>query len=433
MKLISHSKLEQPATQIFDGEVILACADDQLKSLVRSVVPNVRFAENLAQSIDALKELESLAENQPVIIFDFSPGEGIADAALDSNEKVVPVLIRGVNSSRKGFLPNPERSVYVTTLKGGADLAELNSVLQIAVTIGGGKAIAEETGAVARYDKSLSILVADDNRTNLLVVSKVLEQAGHTVTTVENGAAAVEALECEQFDVAIMDLNMPVLNGFDAFKKYRNSLGDRGLIPVIALTADATDATNARCIDAGFQACATKPIEPRHLLEVIAEVTAHPSYEMASPALIPSMHQVTSPQPRLSGNIKVKRETLHKLEQLGGRSFVEEVINQFIKDGHNMMNGLRLAFEERDAAKFDDELHAMRSSAGNIGAEALYRTCLALKQISAKELEAKGEKLLEQLAAEVNCARKELADYLGETVAAKESVSAVLSKTQTCH
>ena len=282
-------------------------------------------------------------------------------------------------------------------------------------------------------DKSLSILVADDNRTNLLVVSKVLEQAGHTVTTVENGAAAVEALECEQFDIAIMDLNMPVLNGFDAFKKYQNSLGDRASIPVIALTADATDTTNTRCIEAGFQACATKPIEPRRLLEVVAEVTAHSSNEVASPALVPPMHQLTSRQSRLSAKTKVKREALRKLEQLGGRSFVEEVINQFMKDESYMLNGLRLAIAERDASKFDDELHAMRSSAGNIGAESLYRTCLALKQISAEDLEAKGEEYLEQLAAEVDCARKGLADYLGDTVAAMESTSAAVPKTQTRH
>ena len=143
-------KLERRPVRNFDGEVVLVGADDQLKSLVRSVVPNVWCAENTAQSIDALKELESLAERQPVVIFDCSPDKDVANAVLESKGKIDPVLIRGVDPSHNGFLPSPERSFYVTTLKDGAELAELNSVLQIAVAIGGGKVITEEADPDAR-------------------------------------------------------------------------------------------------------------------------------------------------------------------------------------------------------------------------------------------------------------------------------------------
>jgi two-component system sensor histidine kinase RpfC len=303
------------------------------------------------------------------------------------------------------------------------------SVLQIALAAGGRRLIQKQTLSRAQNDRRLSILVADDNRTNQLVFSKILERAGHTVTAVENGAAAVEALRCKRFDVAIMDLNMPVLNGVDAFRQYKDWLGDRVPTPVIALTADATATTSARCADVGFQACATKPIEPQRLLDLITQVITQSSIEVASPTLVPQLDQRYPDHPEPVRKAKVRRETLLKLEQLGGRPFVDELIKQFTSDGDNMLHCLKSAFLDRDASKFDDQLHAMRSSAGNIGADALYSACLSLRQISPEELDAKGEEYLRQLSAELDVARKELAYYLAEPVTSKDLVTGPIQES----
>ena len=165
---------------------------------------------------------------------------------------------------------------------------------------------------------------------------------------------------------------MPVLNGIDAFKQYRSNLDGRTPTPVVALTADATTEAAARCAEVGFRACATKPIKPEHLLELISKVVARSSDRIR----VTSAGSRTGPckpwnHSGPTGKDTVRRETLRNLELLGGRHFVEELIKQFTNDGQHTLNCLQLALAETNAAEFDDQLHAMRSAAGNIGAEFL--------------------------------------------------------------
>ena len=119
-------------------------------------------------------------------------------------------------------------------------------------------------------ERSLSILVAEDKRTNQIVIAKILDRAGHRVTLVDNGEAALDMLEMQEFDLVLMDVNMPVMNGIEATKLYRFAALGRPHVPVVALTADATEEVARRCEEAGMDACITKPIEPNRLLEIIA-------------------------------------------------------------------------------------------------------------------------------------------------------------------
>ena len=115
----------------------------------------------------------------------------------------------------------------------------------------------------------LVVLVADDNRTNRKVIAKILERAGHDVHLVDNGERALDALNERAIDVALMDVNMPVMNGIEATKLYRFASLGRKRVPIIALTADASPEMRRRCEDAGMDSCVTKPIEPARLLGII--------------------------------------------------------------------------------------------------------------------------------------------------------------------
>jgi two-component system sensor histidine kinase RpfC len=414
---------EQQASQPYGAPVVLIGADEKQKALVLSVATDVRFAGNAEQAGAELKRLRQLAESQAVVVIDCSPGEGVAETLLKSDPGFTPVFIRCTAADVRGFIAKPARSCYTSAISEGAEPAELIMALQIAAAIGKRRAIAKQALSRGPHDRRLSILVADDNRTNLLVLTKVLERAGHTVTVVENGAEAVDAMRGNSFDIALMDLNMPVLNGIDAVKQYHSGLGDRVPIPVIALTADATAEASARCAEAGFRACATKPIEPQRLLDLISEIVPQGAGHSESPGLIPDLDGETPEQSAAAPKATIKRETLRKLEELGDKSFVEELIKQFTTDTEDMLGSLKQALANGDASEFDDNLHAMRSAAGNIGAEALYYICLSLKQITREELAAKGEEHLQQLAAEFEQVRKELADYMAEPSAKKNRIS----------
>ena len=402
----------QPATQSYTGHLIIVGVDEHLRRLSCDALENTQAVENADQVIDALHELASLHEDEAIAIIDCSHDNSVVNAVVAAKPKVSPVLILRVDAAESGLIPNPERSYYATTMRKDASATDLDTILRIASLVGGRKANPNQSVPYVPASKQFSILIADDNRTNQLVISKILERAGHVVTTVENGAQAVEALHSERFDIALMDLNMPVLNGFDALKQYQDALPGGAAIPIIALTADATSATNSRCLEAGFRACATKPIEPRHLLELVDKIAIQTASKGKSPivAVQSVTEELSAPAP--APKHKIKPETFGKLEQLGGRPFVEELIKQFIVDGDIMLKGLELAIANKDIAKFEDELHAMRSSAGNIGADSLYYVCLSLRRISSSEFEEKGQEYLQRLTAEFDAAHKELVGYL---------------------
>ncbi len=109
-----------------------------------------------------------------------------------------------------------------------------------------------------------------------MVIVKTLERAGHSATVVNDGEAALDALEENHFDLVLMDLNMPVMNGIEATKLYRFSSIGLPHVPIVALTADATTDAWARCKEAGMDGYVTKPIEPARLLDVIDSVLSRP-------------------------------------------------------------------------------------------------------------------------------------------------------------
>lgn len=109
------------------------------------------------------------------------------------------------------------------------------------------------------------ILIAEDNPVNQKVTRRVVEKLGYHVVTVDNGLKAVEAVTTGSFDVVLMDCQMPELDGFGATAKIRRLGGERGSLPIIALTASALPEEQQRCLDAGMNDFLTKPIDAETL------------------------------------------------------------------------------------------------------------------------------------------------------------------------
>ncbi|HKV40409.1 MAG TPA: PAS domain S-box protein [Blastocatellia bacterium] len=131
------------------------------------------------------------------------------------------------------------------------------------------------TAAVPLPDSELrfNILLAEDNAVNQMLAKRLLEKAGHTVTVAPDGCQAVAAVEAGAFDVILMDVQMPEMNGYDAtalIREKERSSGQR--IPIVALTAHAMKGDHERCLEAGMDAYLTKPINSRALIEAINTV-----------------------------------------------------------------------------------------------------------------------------------------------------------------
>ena len=123
------------------------------------------------------------------------------------------------------------------------------------------------------HPRCLQILLAEDVASSRLLVTKVLEKRGHSITAVSNGREAVTAFEGHAFDLVLMDLEMPVLDGFMATAaiRERESAGPFH-VPIIALTADLADKERTRCCSAGMDACLTKPLEMKTFIEVVEKL-----------------------------------------------------------------------------------------------------------------------------------------------------------------
>jgi CheY-like chemotaxis protein len=117
---------------------------------------------------------------------------------------------------------------------------------------------------------SLRILLAEDNPVNQRLASRLLEKRGHSVVIAGNGREALEALEKESFDLIFMDLQMPVMDGFEATAAIRKREGTGGVrLPVVALTAHAMKGDREKCLAGGMDEYLTKPIRAQELDEVL--------------------------------------------------------------------------------------------------------------------------------------------------------------------
>ena len=118
--------------------------------------------------------------------------------------------------------------------------------------------------------RPLRVLVAEDNYVNQLVVVGMLHALGHTARVVPNGTEALEALEIEPFDLVLMDLEMPKMDGIAATRAIRGKSARWANVPIVAVTAHALEGTGERCRDAGMSGCVTKPIRVDQLASAIA-------------------------------------------------------------------------------------------------------------------------------------------------------------------
>lgn len=126
-------------------------------------------------------------------------------------------------------------------------------------------------------NRPLAVLLAEDGPVNQLLVKRLLEKAGHTVTVVDTGAKAVEALARADYDVVLMDIQMPGMDGLEATISIRSREADgRRRVPVIALTAHAMEGDRERCLAAGMDGYLSKPIRPDDLLASLAEHAGTP-------------------------------------------------------------------------------------------------------------------------------------------------------------
>ncbi len=205
-----------------------------------------------------------------------------------------------------------------------------------------------------RRARRLNVLVAEDNATNQKLVVRLLELNGHRVTLAGNGREAVEKAEGGLFDVILMDVQMPDMDGFEATQAIRLREGDSAHTRIVAMTAHAMAGDRERCLAAGMDAYVSKPLRPDDLLSTIDRlVAAGPAHSAATP-------ETVLPQQPAS---TVDRDVL--LDDFGQNpTLLAEVITVFLAEAPRLLDALRGAASAHDAAAVATAAHALKGSLG---------------------------------------------------------------------
>ncbi len=132
---------------------------------------------------------------------------------------------------------------------------------------------AGETGVGHQDQRVLNILVAEDNPINARVIATFLEDEGHNVILVDNGEKALEKLQSTAYDIVFMDMRMPIMDGLEATKKWRQLSADNNDTPIIALTANASPTDRSQCLAAGMDDFLIKPVSPDELKKILQTFT----------------------------------------------------------------------------------------------------------------------------------------------------------------
>jgi len=237
------------------------------------------------------------------------------------------------------------------------------------------------------------VLVAEDNATNQRVAQLILESAGHTVTIVPNGEAALDALERSSFDVALFDLSMPQVSGLEALKLYRFSVAKP--IPVIILSANVIAETIAECKAAGAADFIPKPLRAAHLLDAVERHLEKTAKQHTPP---PTAKTDERPVLEVVDCPTVDKTVIDDLAKLSpDPTFVVRLIEGFFADADRLSREIVEAITNRRYELVKDVAHALKGGAGSVGAVQLVQFAKRLENASNDSIRLRSSQWIEEL------------------------------------
>ena len=258
-------------------------------------------------------------------------------------------------------------------------------LLEVLAQVLGGK---QTTGSVANpasdtapptFSSQTRILVAEDNLTNQQVILGILKKLGLVARVAANGAEAVKELESQPYDLVLMDVQMPEMDGFEATGIIRNpqSRVQNHQMPVIALTANALQGDREKCQEAGMSDYLTKPIEVPALVVILEKWLP-----AGAKAAQPSENQPVTPTvvPPSEPAIPVFNRTAFLRRLMNDEQLARIIIQAFLGDMPGQIKQLKDVVAAGETQRIGQQAHKIKGAAANVGGEALQALAAALEQ-----------------------------------------------------
>ncbi|HET9709025.1 MAG TPA: response regulator, partial [Gemmatimonadales bacterium] len=250
-----------------------------------------------------------------------------------------------------GYLPKPASR---------SDLLE--AIKTVLAEPGGGGAAKGDIvtrHSIAESRRHLTIRVAEDNPVNQEVVAAMLRKRGHHIDVVANGRLAVDAVARTPYDVVLMDIQMPEMDGFEATHAIRATPVGKDL-PIIALTAHALSGERERCLSHGMSDYLTKPLRAHELFAAVEGWAPSAGEQREAPAAPPAA--------AVAVDVEAFRE---QMRLAGAESAVDQILDTFLDSTPQRITAITSALASGNATDIERSAHALKSAAGTIGAKSL--------------------------------------------------------------
>jgi CheY-like chemotaxis protein len=344
----------------------------------------------VADGFSALAELERAAHAQhryPLALLDvmMPQMDGFALATQIRQHRDLSELQLLMLSSATGRTDDDDRlrelGIARRLLKPVKQADLLQAILEaLGITAGDTTSPPSMISPYPRETPSRHILLAEDGVVNQRVAMDMLTQRGHTVVVVGNGKEALDALEREVFDLVLMDVQMPVMDGLESTAAIRVKERATGThVPIIAMTAGAMQGDRERCLEAGMDDYITKPIHAADLYQAVEEERALPTPESQATAAT-AMAEAVVQQDALVRAPLDWDEAMARLD--GNEVLLQELAVLFCEEGARLMTGIQEAIAEGDMAALRRAAHTLKGSADLFVAKPAYDAALRLETMA---------------------------------------------------
>src|SRR5215469_11503074 len=204
-------------------------------------------------------------------------------------------------------------------------------------------------------ERSLRVLLAEDNPVNQTLAMRILERLGHEVQIVNNGKDALRQAQAEEFDLILMDVQMPEMDGLEATNAIRNAEAGSGKhIPIVAMTADAMKGDREKCLSAGMDGYLSKPVRIDELKQVMSAIQKTQSMRQSS----------DQNSFRAIGQLELLLDSV-----MGDRALLAEMAELWLRDSAKQERQIRIGLDAGDTLMVQRAAHALKGPIGNVRKE----------------------------------------------------------------
>ncbi|MFO8083753.1 MAG: response regulator [Desulfobacterales bacterium] len=356
-------------------------------------------AKSGTEALQMLRQAENENNPFPIVLIDMQmpgmDGETLGRAIHKDPALAGARMVMMTSIGTRGDARHFQKIGFAGYLTKPAKHQELKSVLSLVLAKGSNASQVSQTITTRhsarenpkQFDgRKARILLAEDNITNQQVALGILKKLGLRADAVANGAEAVKVLETIPYDLVLMDVQMPVMDGLEATRRIRNE-GSHSEncnicqspyhIPIIAMTAYAMQGDREKCLEAGMDDYVAKPVTPKALAEVLEKWLPKNNNDCAGTNSVKGAPRSSFPEDH-SSPIFDKADMVARM--MNDEDLAKEILKAFLEDMPKQIDTLRHYLETGDVPGIEHQAHTIKGVSANVGGERLRLTAFEMEK-----------------------------------------------------